>query len=97
MYKTDIIQDEHLEDDAICQALKKDAIANNKRYIVFFRYNQMKISLLIRCHDLTEDATAQCNCWLNQALTIDKIKNSSCEAAGKKKAMKEHKASIFYF
>ena len=31
MYKTDIIQDEHLEDDAICQALKKDAIANNKR------------------------------------------------------------------
>merc|ERR1712227_742344 len=44
-----------------------------------------------RCQRLTEDVTAQCNCWINQTLLIDKIKEFKCNTKENQKLVTNHK------
>merc|ERR1711983_735959 len=44
-----------------------------------------------RCQSLTEDVTAQCNCWINQTLLIDKIKEFKCNTKENQKLVTNHK------
>merc|ERR1712032_442070 len=57
----------HAENTTLCQNMKQDAIANNKR-----------------CQSLTEDV-AQCACWINQTIVIDRIKKFKCQAKSTQK------------
>jgi len=67
-------KDGHAENTTLCQDMKKDAIANNKR-----------------CQSLTEDASAQCACWINQTRVIDKIKEFKCQAKSTQKKVTQFK------
>merc|ERR1712025_840824 len=44
-----------------------------------------------RCQSLTEDVTAQCNCWINQTLLIEKIKEFKCNTKENQKLVTNHK------
>merc|ERR1712227_458650 len=44
-----------------------------------------------RCQSLPEDVTAQCNCWINQTLLIDKIKEFKCNTKENQKLVTNHK------
>merc|ERR1711936_1532829 len=67
-------KDGHAENTTLCQDMKKDAIANNKR-----------------CQSLTEDASAQCACWINQTRVIDKIKEFKCQVKSNQKLVTQFK------
>merc|ERR1719500_422919 len=64
----------HAENTTLCQNMKQDAIANNKR-----------------CQSLTEDVAAQCACWINQTIVIDRIKEFKCQAKSTQKLVTQHK------
>merc|ERR1719500_288942 len=64
----------HAENTTLCQNMKQDAIANNKR-----------------CQSLTEDVAAQCACWINQTIVIDRIKKFKCQAKSTQKLVTQHK------
>jgi len=64
----------HAENTTLCQDMKQDAIANNKR-----------------CQSLTEDVAAQCACWINQTIVIDRIKKFKCQAKSTQKLVTQHK------
>merc|ERR1711894_399864 len=67
-------KDGHAENTTLCQDMKKDAIANNKR-----------------CQSLTDDVSAQCACWINQTIVIDRIKEFKCSAKATQKLVTKHK------
>ena len=74
--------------------MKKDAIANNKRYL---RKQSDVLPWLFfspRCQSLTEDASAQCACWINQTRVIDKIKEFKCQAKSTQKKVTQFKVII---
>jgi len=64
----------HAENTTLCQNMKHDAIANNKR-----------------CQKLTDDVAAQCACWINQTIVIDRIKKFKCQAKSTQKLVTQHK------
>ena len=94
-------QDGHANNTALCKDMKKDAIANNKRYnyqfwflcqLEMFSYIKMYIyTCSSRCQGLTEDVSAQCACWINQTIVIDRIKKFKCNAKSTQKLVTKHK------
>merc|ERR1712227_867906 len=44
-----------------------------------------------RCQNLTEDVSAQCDCWLNQTVLIAKIKEFKCNTKDKQKEVTKFK------
>ena len=44
-----------------------------------------------RCQSLTEDVAAQCACWINQTIVIDRIKEFKCQAKSTQKLVTQHK------
>merc|ERR1719480_242196 len=44
-----------------------------------------------RCQGLTEDVSAQCACWINQTIVIDRIKEFKCNAKATQKLVTQHK------
>lgn len=49
-----------------------------------------------RCQSLTEDASAQCACWINQTRVIDKIKEFKCQAKSTQKKVTQFKVIILW-
>merc|ERR1719500_1826557 len=43
------------------------------------------------CQSLTEDVAAQCTCWINQTILIDKIKELKCQAKADQKKVTQFK------
>ena len=46
---------------------------------------------LRRCQSLTDDVSAQCACWINQTIVIDRIKKFKCSAKATQKLVTKHK------
>merc|ERR1712179_340432 len=43
-----------------------------------------------RCQSLTDDVSAQCACWINQTIVIDRIKEFKCSAKATQKLVTKH-------
>ncbi len=49
------------------------------------------ISPFPRCQSLTDDVSAQCACWINQTIVIDKIKEFKCQVKSNQKLVTQFK------
>ena len=57
-----------------------------------FSYIQMYIyTCSSRCQGLTEDVSAQCACWINQTIVIERIKEFKCQAKSNQKKVTQFK------
>ena len=47
--------------------------------------------LFPRCQSLTDDVSAQCACWINQTIVIERIKEFKCQAKSNQKKVTQFK------
>merc|ERR1712172_203839 len=71
------------------EGYNKDGVAENITICQDMMQDAIAANKL--CQSLTEDVAAQCACWINQTILIDKIKDFKCQAKADQKKVTQFK------